>query len=226
MSAKPLAAALRGAVAAHVVKSLPDPRSHAERRDAAVLVPVRLEPEPVVTLVLRSPRLRDHAGEVSFPGGKPEPGDDGLVGTALREAEEEIGLAPSDVELLGPLAAVPVATSLFRLNPFVGLVASSAPPWRTSEELVRAIDVPVRAVADGRIELRAVPIRWAGIELDSPFLELADDAVLFGATAWVLVELLTLLTPLMGLELPPPRIVREPPWAWTPNREQFRPGGS
>ncbi len=213
---------LRQAVAAYELSSLPDPVPASERSDAAVLVPVRLDPEPSVTVVLRSARLRDHAGEVSFPGGKPEDGDSGLVQTALREAHEEIGLRSEHVDVLGPLSPVPVATSRFRMHPFVGLVADHAPPWRGSKEIVRPIDVPVEAVVRGRIELRAVPIRWAGLDLDSPFLRLADDAVVFGATAWVLVELLRLITPLMGLTLPDPRIVTDPPWAWTENRRRFR----
>lgn len=89
---------------------------------ASVLVPIVLrEQAPTVLLTQRTAHLRDHAGQVSFPGGRVEPGDDSPEATALREAEEEIGLAPEVVEVIGRLPPFLTVTG-FIVTPVVGLV--------------------------------------------------------------------------------------------------------
>ena len=111
---------------------LDDPRSvlRPDARDAAILVPLLFAPEGVCTYVLvRASGLRDHAGEVSFPGGKVEPGES-IEEAALREAEEEVGLAREDIELLGVLSPTPVVTRRFLLHPRVAAVR--VPPRITS----------------------------------------------------------------------------------------------
>ena len=73
----------------------------AEATPAAVLVPVVDRPDPSVILTLRPETMRKHPGQISFPGGRIDPDDDGPVAAALREAEEEIGLPPSSVDVIG-----------------------------------------------------------------------------------------------------------------------------
>ena len=72
--------------------------------EAAVLVPITRSDDPEVVLTLRASGLSTHGGEVAFPGGRRDPEDSDLVATALREAEEEIGLPPGLVEVIGPLS--------------------------------------------------------------------------------------------------------------------------
>ena len=72
--------------------------------EAAVLVPVTRSPEPELVLTLRASGLSTHGGEVAFPGGRRDPDDRDLVHTALREAQEEVGLPPGLVEVIGPLS--------------------------------------------------------------------------------------------------------------------------
>src|SRR3954454_19434603 len=92
-------------------------------RPAAVLVPLFEEDgETRVILTRRAAHLRSHTGEVSFPGGRLEPGEGALAG-ALREAHEEIGLDPGEVEVLGQLAPLATVSSGSRITPFVGAVA-------------------------------------------------------------------------------------------------------
>src|ERR687883_437052 len=90
-------------------------------KDAAVLVGRRGEPLPAVFTERRAD-LRRHAGEISFPGGRQDEPSEDLRETALREAEEEIGLATSDVELIGALAPVGTFVTNYKIHPFVGVI--------------------------------------------------------------------------------------------------------
>ncbi len=99
-----------------------EPHDRSPYRPAAVLVPL-VERDNGLTILLtrRTAHLRDHAGQISFPGGRVEPDDESTAHTALREAAEEIGLAADRVELLGNLDDHTTATG-FRITPVVGLV--------------------------------------------------------------------------------------------------------
>ncbi len=105
-------------------------------RRAAVLVPVVLEPKGAhVVYTLRTGDLEDHAGQVSFPGGSPEPRDGSLLATALREAEEEIDLRPDAVEIVGELEEMYIPPSRFLVRPFVGLLSEEAELALAPEEV-------------------------------------------------------------------------------------------
>jgi 8-oxo-dGTP pyrophosphatase MutT (NUDIX family) len=98
-----------------------------DSRRAAVLIPILLEPEGArLVYTVRRDHLPDHAGQISFPGGSLEPGDDSLLETALREAEEEIDLSPNLVEVIGELEEMYIPPSNFRVSPFVGLLPPEA----------------------------------------------------------------------------------------------------
>ena len=93
------------------------------RTEAAVLVALYLEQDrPGAVLTERRPDLRRHPGEVSFPGGRRDPGDPSLQVTALREAHEEIGLDPAAVEVLGALQPTPTIATGYAIYPFVALI--------------------------------------------------------------------------------------------------------
>ena len=105
----------------------------APMRHAAVLALILPGDEPRVLLIERAAHLRNHAGQLAFPGGKPEPADRDLLDTALREAEEEVALPRGQVKVLGRLRPVPVPSG-FVVVPFVGLVDGEwQPRWDTSE---------------------------------------------------------------------------------------------
>ena len=184
----------------------------AEAREAAVLVAVRLDDGPPrVLLQVRAAQLRDHAGELSFPGGKPEPGDADLWATALREAHEEIGLAPAHVERLGELVAVPVITGKFLLRPFAGLVTGpSLETW--SSETERLIALPLEPWVEGREVIHATIDHWRGETFETPFFRLSEGDVLYGAGAVVLYDLLRRLARAAGRRLAAPEVASDKPW--------------
>lgn len=105
---------------------------------AAVLVPLVNRDEGLtVLLTQRSPDLADHPGQISFPGGRMDPGDADLGATALREAQEEVGLHGSRVSLLGELASYDTVTG-YRVTPVVGWVE---PPFSIAPDPVEVADV-------------------------------------------------------------------------------------
>jgi 8-oxo-dGTP pyrophosphatase MutT (NUDIX family) len=127
-------------------------------REAAVLVPVyrRQDGELVVVLVRRA-QGGAHGGQLALPGGQRDPRDADLAATALREANEEIGLAGDRVELLAALPVVKTQTTGFRIAPFLARVTAPA-PWRPQErEIAQVVELPVAELA--RPEVRAEEVR-------------------------------------------------------------------
>ena len=160
-----------------------------EQVPAAVLVPLFLagvEQEPHVVLTRRRADLRRHAGEISFPGGRRDPGDKDLLGTALREAEEEIGLARSQVSLLGELPRTSTFATNYVIHPFVGTIPAGV-AWRPSAREVDAVlELPLRAVRAGRT---TTTIERRGITFQTDAY-VVDEQVIWGATARILEHLL------------------------------------
>lgn len=132
-------------VSALKLNVLRDPRANLSRpkRTAAVLVPVLDKPEPEILLTVRSKLLLQHPGQVSFPGGAVDNADRSAVSTALREAEEEIGLDFSQVSPLGFLDRLDTISD-YRVLPVVGLVRSSF-VWRPDQrEVAEVFTVPLK----------------------------------------------------------------------------------
>jgi 8-oxo-dGTP pyrophosphatase MutT (NUDIX family) len=190
-----LGAAL-GRHVAHEIPALPGRTNHLR---AGVLVPLVWRAGRVeAMLTLRSTKLGRHAGEVAWPGGKPEPQDADLLATALREADEEVGARA--VSVLGRLSSVPLYTSDFRLEPFVAQVAPAM--VADGGEVVQLLPVDLGALLRAP-HIDGIPWEWEDTRHLSPAWELAPGTVLFGGTAHVLLELLTVVAPAFGVPLPP-----------------------
>jgi 8-oxo-dGTP pyrophosphatase MutT (NUDIX family) len=157
------------------------------RTDAAVLVPLFLSAggEPSVVLTRRRHDLRRHAGEISFPGGRQDPEDDDLRATALREADEEIGLDPAGVDLVGALQPVPTIATGYAVYPFVAIIEPGQ-DWRPQEaEVAEVLELTLRDLRDGyarrRVVRRGVPFRTDTY--------VVGDHLVWGATARMLADL-------------------------------------
>ena len=156
--------------------------------EAAVLVPLHeKDGVPSVLLTLRRADLRRHPGQVSFPGGRVDPGEDSL-GAALREAHEEVGLEPSRARVLGRLTEIVVLQSAFRLTPWVAKVPYPFPYAAAPSEVEAIWHVPLPAlVAPGAHRTRRHT--FYGLDVDIHFYEV-EGRTIWGATARVLSELL------------------------------------
>lgn len=117
-------------------------------RPAAVLIAIDCSgPEPRIILTQRSSTLRHHAGQVAFPGGKRDEEDANIEETALREADEEIGLHPENVQILGRLPDHETVTG-FSVTPVLGLVRDAFVPQADPNEVAEVFSAPLRHVTD------------------------------------------------------------------------------
>jgi 8-oxo-dGTP pyrophosphatase MutT (NUDIX family) len=180
-----------------------------ERIQAAVCLPLRDTPEGVACWFIRRPDgLRHHSREMAFPGGKRDPADADLDATALRETEEELGIPRAHLRLLGRLAAVPTATSLFTLNPIVAEVLAGAAPNPAPDEVAELVSFRLEDFFLGLVRYQAIDL---GRYL-SPIFHFEAGAM-YGATAHILLELLDLYGALCELEPPKPELTTILPWA-------------
>lgn len=159
-------------------------------RPAAVLVPIVLHPEPTVLLTRRDDRLPEHPGQISFPGGSVEPGDRDPVDTALREAAEEIALAPEAVEIVGHLDPYVTVTG-YCVDPVVGLVRPPLSLVPDPREVAAILEVPLDFVLDPRNRQVASGVRH-GVRRQFYAIPYREHYI-WGATAHMLVNLAEVL---------------------------------
>jgi 8-oxo-dGTP pyrophosphatase MutT (NUDIX family) len=165
------------------------------RTDAAVLVPIYFENgELHAVFTKRRDDLRRHPGEISFPGGRHEDDETDLVATALREAEEEIGLSPEAVEIVGALQPTPTIATGYSVYPFVGLIGAGQTWSLSPREVAEVIELPLAALLAGyerrRLLRRGVPIRTDTY--------VAGEHLIWGATARILSDLFDRIAPLLS----------------------------
>jgi 8-oxo-dGTP pyrophosphatase MutT (NUDIX family) len=156
------------------------------RTDAAVLVALYVDGGRLhAVFTRRRDDLRRHPGEISFPGGRHDATDPDLLATALREAEEEIGLAPSAVRVLGALQPTPTIATGYAIYPFVGLIEPGMVWTLSPREVAEVLEFALEDLRAGygrrRLLRRGLPIRTDTY--------VVGDALIWGATARILADL-------------------------------------
>lgn len=183
----------RAELAARLGRVLLDPAGASQldvhgRTDAAVLVPLFIGGDGEVHAVFTKRRddLRRHPGEISFPGGRRDPEDLDLTATALREADEEIGLAPGAVEVVGALQPTPTIATGYAVYPFVGLIEPGLEWTLSADEVHSVLELSLSDLRAGfarqRLMRRGVPFRTDTY--------VVGEDLIWGATARILGDLL------------------------------------
>jgi len=154
--------------------------------------------EPHAVFTRRRGDLRRHAGEISFPGGRRDPEDASLKDTALREAEEEIGLPRAEVRPLGELPPVSTFVTNYVIHPYVGSIPAGL-AWRVSEREVDAVlELSLRELRENRTRTR-LERRGISFETDA---YIVDEHLIWGATARIVEHLLERAEELLLLPRP------------------------
>ena len=183
---------------AHAVRKV-DPAPHlAASREAGVLI-VFFEKSPggFHILFIRRGSSHDqdkHAGQIGFPGGKKEPGDKDMMYTAMREAEEEVGIDLSQVDVLGPLSPLFITVSKYLVHPFVAYSRTEPQLTRQESEIEEILELPLAefrspsAIQETKIQLSA------GITLNHVPCFQIEGHIIWGATAMIMNELLDVMS--------------------------------
>jgi len=160
------------------------------RTAAALLLVFPGDEGPAIPLTVRASGLARHAGQISLPGGAADPGET-LAETALREAQEEIGVDPGSVRVLGELTPVHVLVSGFTLHPVVGVTHTRPAFAAAAGEVEEIIEVSLARLRDASHIRRSTRVR-EGVAVEYPYFDLFGHQV-WGATAMVLGEFICLI---------------------------------
>jgi 8-oxo-dGTP pyrophosphatase MutT (NUDIX family) len=153
---------------------------------AAVLIAVTDRAEPGVILTQRTETLRRHPGQVAFPGGRIDPGDDGPIGAALREAEEEVALPPALVEVIGTADLYRTVTG-YEVTPVIGVVPPDLALIPAEAEVAAVFEVPLAFLLDSANHFEATA-HYQGQE--RRYYEILwSERRIWGATAAMIVNL-------------------------------------
>ena len=154
---------------------------------ASVLVPIVMRERPTVLLTERTTHLSTHSGQVAFPGGKADPTDRDAAHTALREAEEEVGLTPDQVEVVGTLPTYTTGTQ-FIITPVIALVKPGHRLTLNTFEVADAFEVPLEFLMNPAHHRRHA-FEWDGQRREwfsMPYADGPHERFIWGATAGML----------------------------------------
>lgn len=182
---------LRDALRAALNERTPGTFSQKGARDASVLIPIVAVPEPTVIFTVRTDTVPSHKGQISFPGGSTDPGDSSAIQTALRETQEEIGLDPAAVDVLGQLDAFPTFVSGFVVTPVVGWLEEEPQLRPNPAEVASILHVPL---ADLNEDIRSEAGFSHGDKTYPTEAWVWQDHVIWGVTARIVRSFLWTLS--------------------------------
>ena len=153
---------------------------------AAVLIAIVDRPSPGLLLTKRNDALRRHAGQVAFPGGRIDPGDDGPIAAALREAWEEVSLPPEQVEIIGTLERYRTISG-YAVTPVVGVIPPGLALVAQTDEVASLFEAPLDVMLEPSNHIEQA-VEWQG--RDRHYYEISwDGERVWGATAAMIVNL-------------------------------------
>ena len=168
-----------------------------DARPSAVLILLYPHEDQLhLLLIKRTEDGRAHSGQISFPGGRQDPGDADLRATALREANEEVGIMSADVNILGQLTPLYIPVSNFLVYPFVAFSRERSDYSLSASEVSYVLEVPLNAITDPKSKTQAT----VNSPADPTFVRqvnayrLTSGAIVWGATAMILSELEEILS--------------------------------
>jgi 8-oxo-dGTP pyrophosphatase MutT (NUDIX family) len=162
-------------------------------RQGAVLILFYPKEDGIYTVLIQRPTYDGvHSGQVAFPGGKKEDSDPDLMATALREAQEEVGIDPAVVEVLAPLTHLYIPPSNFLVYPYVGVSLQRPDMIADAHEVEEILEVNIAHLMDeAKTGIKTIKVRQ-GQEFETPYFDL-DGRTIWGATAMMISELLVVL---------------------------------
>ncbi len=166
------------------------------RRSAVLILFYPYQQSIYLPLILRPQYDGVHAGQMAFPGGRYERTDRDLIQTALREAQEEIGIRVTDVQVLGPLTELFIPPSNFFVLPVVGVMTKKPDFYPDPREVEQVIEVSLATISDQSI-VGEMDMTVRGVPINAPFYQI-DDFRVWGATAMMISELLSVMGPLVS----------------------------
>jgi 8-oxo-dGTP pyrophosphatase MutT (NUDIX family) len=196
-----LSQSIRNILSSHCPKTVPPGEGGTERRHAAVLVPLLCFSKAgwAVLFTKRSNRVAHHKGQISFPGGAVEDNDRSSLQAMLRESEEEIGLKPAALDILGSLDEAATMASNFIIHPFVGVISSDYAFELNPFEVESILIVPLHVFRSLTGEPHVGEILYQGKTYRGPVFAFGGE-VIWGATARVMENFMALV----GNKLPLP----------------------
>lgn len=182
---------------AHPIRKSDPTHDFEIHREAGVLITLfEREPGQMNLIFIRrgsSHEQDKHAGQIAFPGGKKEPGDRDMMFTAMREAEEEIALDLSTIDILGPLTPLYINVSKYLVHPFVAYAWEPPVLTRQESEIEEILELPLSAFRSSEVKQQTHIQLANSITLNHVPCFLVDGHIIWGATAMIMNELLEIL---------------------------------
>jgi len=163
-----------------------------KRVPAAVLVPLyQKDGQYHIVFIKRTEKVKDHKGQISFPGGARDKDDQTLLHTAVRESREEIGVRPEDIEVIGELDDELTTTSNYTVTPFVAVIPCPYRFQKNVDEVADILEVPIEALMkNGRVNSNGENLNGESLE---SYIYDYNGNVIWGATARILKKLLDII---------------------------------
>ncbi|MES2798351.1 MAG: CoA pyrophosphatase [Bacteroidota bacterium] len=171
--------------------SLPKTPNSNTKKSAVLILFYPFESGINIPLILRPPYDGMHGGQVAFPGGRNEKTDENLIRTALREAQEEIGIRIADVSILGQLSELYIPPSNFLVQPVVGFMHSRPTFYPDPKEVDTVFEISLEQLINPNIVSEEI-LNVRGVEVEAPIYAFQNHKV-WGATAMMIAELLMVL---------------------------------